>query len=254
MKIPLRTVALGVGLLGTAMSWNLQASAYPVYIGLQDSAVNGGAITLETIGAGSASLSSTAYGDFTLSAQGLASPTLAEPSVQSSDLAAVSSGAQTLNIFVTATNEFPVPPGFLSSFTSNALASGWSLIETTYVTTCPGGVCPVGTTTGTTAPAGLFGTANQLDTITFTGLGTNMQGAANPGLAAPYEITEEYTIVASGANDTTGASGNIDVSATPLPSTWTMLIASLLGLGLFAYRGSKKRSSSVSMLDASAVA
>ncbi len=112
MKIPLRTAALGVGMLGTAMAWNLQASANPVYIGLQDSAVNGGAITLETIGAGSASLSSIAYGDFTLSAQGLASPTLAEPSVQSSDLAAVSSGAQTLNIFVTATNEFPLPPGF----------------------------------------------------------------------------------------------------------------------------------------------
>ena len=45
MKIPLRTVALGVGMLGTAMAWNSQASANPVYIGLQDSAVNGGAIT-----------------------------------------------------------------------------------------------------------------------------------------------------------------------------------------------------------------
>ena len=109
MKIPLRTVALGVGMLGTAMACNSQASANPVYIGLQDSAVNGGAITLETIGSGSASLSSTTYGDFTVSAQGLASPTLAEPSVQSSDLAAVSTGAQTLNIFVTATNEFPLP-------------------------------------------------------------------------------------------------------------------------------------------------
>jgi hypothetical protein len=30
------------------------------------------------------------------------------------------------------------------------------------------------------------------------------------------------------------------VSATPLPSTWTMLIAGFLGLGFFAYRGSKK--------------
>ncbi len=252
MKIPLRTVALGVGMLGTAMACNSQASANPVYIGLQDSAVNGGAITLETIGSGSASLSSITYGDFTLSAQGLASPTLAQPSVQSSDLAAVSSGAQTLNIYVTATNEFPLPPGFLSSFTSNALTSGWSLTETTYVTTCPGGVCPVGTTTGAAAPAGLFGTANTLDTTSFSAIGTNMQIAANPGLAAPYEITEDYTIVATSANNTTGASGTIDVSATPLPSTWTMLIASLLGLGLFAYRGSKNRRQGISMLDATA--
>jgi hypothetical protein len=30
------------------------------------------------------------------------------------------------------------------------------------------------------------------------------------------------------------------ISATPLPSTWTMLIAGFVGLGFFAYRGSKK--------------
>jgi hypothetical protein len=38
------------------------------------------------------------------------------------------------------------------------------------------------------------------------------------------------------------ASGNqiIGVAATPLPSTWTMLIAGFIGLGFFAYRGSKK--------------
>ncbi len=30
------------------------------------------------------------------------------------------------------------------------------------------------------------------------------------------------------------------VSSTPLPSTWTMLLAGFVGLGLFAYRGSKK--------------
>jgi hypothetical protein len=29
-------------------------------------------------------------------------------------------------------------------------------------------------------------------------------------------------------------------TATPLPSTWTMLIAGFIGLGFFAYRGSKK--------------
>jgi hypothetical protein len=33
-----------------------------------------------------------------------------------------------------------------------------------------------------------------------------------------------------------------DLQATPLPSTWTMLIAGILGLGIFAYRGSKKTS------------
>jgi len=33
------------------------------------------------------------------------------------------------------------------------------------------------------------------------------------------------------------------VSATPLPSTWTMLIAGIVGLGFFAYRGSRKNAS-----------
>jgi hypothetical protein len=36
--------------------------------------------------------------------------------------------------------------------------------------------------------------------------------------------------------------GNLVASATPLPSTWTMLIAGFAGLGFFAYRGSKKGS------------
>jgi hypothetical protein len=34
--------------------------------------------------------------------------------------------------------------------------------------------------------------------------------------------------------------GNPAVSATPLPSTWTMLIAGFVGLGFFAYSGTKK--------------
>jgi len=36
------------------------------------------------------------------------------------------------------------------------------------------------------------------------------------------------------------------VSATPLPSTWTMLIAGFVGLGFFAYRGSKKNAAALS--------
>jgi len=38
---------------------------------------------------------------------------------------------------------------------------------------------------------------------------------------------------------------NLVVSQTPLPSTWTMLIAGFVGLGFFAYRGSKKNSAAI---------
>jgi hypothetical protein len=37
----------------------------------------------------------------------------------------------------------------------------------------------------------------------------------------------------------------ISITATPLPSTWTMLIAGFVGLGFFAYRGTKKGSPAV---------
>jgi len=39
--------------------------------------------------------------------------------------------------------------------------------------------------------------------------------------------------------------GEIAVTATPLPSTWTMLIAGFLGLGFFAYRGTKKNTAAI---------
>jgi hypothetical protein len=42
-------------------------------------------------------------------------------------------------------------------------------------------------------------------------------------------------------NDNTG-SFTVNVTATPLPPTWTMLIAGFAGLGFFAYRGTKKSS------------
>jgi hypothetical protein len=40
-------------------------------------------------------------------------------------------------------------------------------------------------------------------------------------------------------------SPSADISATPLPSTWTMLIAGFVGLGFFASRGSKKNSAAL---------
>ena len=38
---------------------------------------------------------------------------------------------------------------------------------------------------------------------------------------------------------------NIDVTAAPLPSAWTMMFIGFAGLGYFAYRGSKKASDSI---------
>jgi hypothetical protein len=42
-------------------------------------------------------------------------------------------------------------------------------------------------------------------------------------------------------SETFQINGSSGVGQTPLPSTWTMLIAGFVGLGFFAYRGTKKR-------------
>lgn len=49
----------------------------------------------------------------------------------------------------------------------------------------------------------------------------------------------------NGFNDIDNVSVNARVTATPLPSTWTMMLLGLAGLGFFAYRGSKKDSAAI---------
>ena len=57
-------------------------------------------------------------------------------------------------------------------------------------------------------------------------------GSESAPVFAP-EIFQVFT-------DINGLSGVLTVTATPLPSAWTMLIAGFVGLGFLAYRGAKK--------------
>ncbi len=83
------------------------------------------------------------------------------------------------------------------------------------------------------------------DLITNTGsTELNNFAAAEIGLygftaGSPFYITGFST----GFADGTGTSS--PTPATPLPSTWTMLIAGFVGLGFFAYRGSKKNTAAI---------
>ncbi len=55
-------------------------------------------------------------------------------------------------------------------------------------------------------------------------------------------------VTISGLNDPGGAywlADNLNYSATPLPSTWLMLLSGFLGLGFFAYLGTKKGSAAI---------
>ena len=95
--------ALGVG-------WS-SAFAAPVYIGVQESGVNGGAITQESTGSGTASVTNLGYGTFFLSsvtAQG--TPPLNEPDLDSTAVALTSTtlGAGVINVYISELNQFPV--------------------------------------------------------------------------------------------------------------------------------------------------
>jgi hypothetical protein len=65
-----------------------------------------------------------------------------------------------------------------------------------------------------------------------------------PGVGSP--VVDVYTS-ANGGYPYAGVLGTsfAGTFATPLPSTWTMLIAGIIGLGFFAYRGAKNRPAEV---------
>lgn len=86
------------------------------------------------------------------------------------------------------------------------------------------------------------------ETFTEDGVSNNVEGGAIfIGLSSDDPISEiEFTLTAAidgSVNDF--AIGTVELStsplvASPLPSTWTMLIAGFVGLGFFGYRGTKK--------------
>jgi len=77
----------------------------------------------------------------------------------------------------------------------------------------------------------------------------------NPGLLVLNTVTNTDVNIFSPGSDAPYILGQspgqsqVDLfgslTATPLPSTWTMLVAGFAGLGLFAFRGMKKRSVAV---------
>jgi hypothetical protein len=55
-----------------------------------------------------------------------------------------------------------------------------------------------------------------------------------------------YTLFyANSAGGSGGYNGTFSLTATPLPSTWTMLIAGFVGVGFLAYRGTKKGTAAI---------
>jgi hypothetical protein len=85
---------------------------------------------------------------------------------------------------------------------------------------------------------------NGLDTC---GLGSNslcpilLNGQTESGIP----LNQTLTLNQLGTLDVTFTDQGDVVSATPLPSSWLMLLSGFVGLGFFAYRGSKKGSAAL---------
>ena len=111
------------------------------------------------------------------------------------------------------------------------------------------------------APPNRDSTANGIDPI-YYGQETQLGYTFNFG-ALVGEIGSTFFLIGTGPTILSGLSGELlvgywdsiysdnsgsqqlSVSANPLPSTWTMLIAGFVGFGFLAYRGTKKGSAAI---------
>jgi hypothetical protein len=210
-----RLTALGL-LSGVAFAATLAttANAAVVTIGLQE----GGGIVTEASGTGSASVSGLNFGTFTLNTVSATAPPVTS-SLLSGNSLNVAGSSGTLNVFITASGLTNLTSAVFSSFTENALPTGYSVQELTFFD----------------QGNGIFALTTPLASQNFTSAGTGSHtNFMSP--VVPYSITEEYIItVAPGAEAGSTLNSTIIVSV-PEPSTWAMMILGFLGVGFMAYR------------------
>jgi hypothetical protein len=220
MALVVTAISLAAGTLG----WVPQANADLISIGLQESGVNGGAITTEATGSAAATLGSTSYGTFSIN-QATAQDTVAmglPGLLNSNSLNTSSSGAGVLNVFVTA-------QGLSSPLGHSSLLSAFAVNDLT------GNITSVKEQTFFDAGNGLFTTTTPLSSATFNAIGTSSPSGVPETLTSPFSVTEEYTITAAGTGN---ANLTIDLSAdaVPEPASLALLSSALIGLAWFRRR------------------
>jgi hypothetical protein len=220
------------------------ASPTSVYIGLQEAGVNGGALTLEASGLGTAGISGFSYGDptdgmFQLSVTATGAPTLPSPYLNSDALVATASHPGIISIYVTNINQVPVGfSDFYSIFGVSSIGAGITVTESTYLHECS--PVPFSLCNGTIGAGGdVFATTTLLSTQTFSSTGAVTDYSANglPLTAQVHEaITEVYTI--DFTQQGTALNASIDL-AVPEPMSITLLGGALLGIGVVRRRTAK---------------
>jgi hypothetical protein len=207
----------------TAVAAPTQAA---IFIGIQETGVNGGAITNVangTLGAGFAG----SYGTFEFN--NLTGTIGISPTVLNSTSTNISSDAGgTIDIYVARTDiGGGTAAGYLSGFTTNLLPVGWTVQERTYINVGNNFVSG----SGGAATFNIANIGSLIGNVTFIGapgLQTAAQTSGSPSTSGPYTVVERYTLVATGNGN---ANSTITVQAVPEPGTWALMIMGFGGAG-----------------------
>ena len=213
------TVAAAALVSATAIAGASQAA---VFIGLS---LNGGLISTQLDSDPSAD-SAVFFGSFgtfdvnLVTGSSPGAPTLLDSTTNNASTAVPG----TLDVYVTRDNiSAPLNLiGYRTSFTTNALPTGWTVRQRSYVDT--GNALYTG---GTLVGDVMFNTSNS----------TAVQFGAPIAIAGPYSVTTRYTIAATGVGSTLST---ITLAAVPEPGTWALMIMGFGGAG--AMLRSRRRS------------
>ena len=214
-----RTLFAATLLAAGALAWSPEAKADLVSIGLQETGVNGGRIT--TVGAavdaaGSLTLD---YGSFIVSGSLAQASSSSSALLDSASLSASTGAAGTLHVWITVQGlTGPAGLGDVSSLFTAGLMLG--------------SVASISEETFYSAADARYGTTTPLSSTVFTQAGSTTGLTPVDFTGGLFVITEEYTIVLTGAGI---AAGSIDVSDPPVPAVPEPGSLLLLGTALLAF-------------------
>lgn len=230
---------LGAGVLALSAG---QANA-TIYLGLQNSDVNGGAITQIASDGDTGNLSySGSYGGFSNSVITQGFPKLPQPVLQTASINSQNDAgvAGKLTIYITQTGLNAITGNLISSFTSNLFQGAvQSVLEQTYLDSGNG------LFGGKLLASTLFDSTTTFPNAGGPGLGTNSVSTPVGGLTGKFSETTKYTITvgsgASSVNDSINLSAG--AGAVPEPASWALMLA---GFGFMGYSLRRRRREAVS--------